>query len=213
MKIFIPIKNISQRVPKKNFRKFKDEPLYKHTLIKFKNHEIYVDTDSDQIIKEVLNDHRLKHVTAYRRDEDLLGHKVSVCDLIKRFIIKFSIKQPIAQIHVTSPFLKCQTLNDALRFMKDYDSVASCNRHNSRFWRKESYGYCPVNHNPLKMEQTQDLPALYEENSAFYIFNPMVILFTGNRIGKNPYFYPITHPENLDIDTESDWQKALEQLK
>ena len=99
--------------------------------------------------------------------------------------------------------------------MKDYDSVVSCNSHNSRFWRQEKYGYCPVNHNPLKLEQTQDLPALYEENSCFYIFKPDVIRNTGNRIGKNPYFYCLEEPYNLDIDTESDWKKisSMEAIK
>ena len=47
MKIFIPIKEISQRVPKKNFRLFDGAPLYKHTLYKLKDFEVYVDTDSE----------------------------------------------------------------------------------------------------------------------------------------------------------------------
>jgi CMP-N-acetylneuraminic acid synthetase len=59
------------------------------------------------------------------------------------------------------------------------------------------------------MEQTQDLPTLYEENSAFYIFRPDVIINMNSRIGTNPYFYSISSPENVDIDTESDWALAL----
>ena len=59
----------------------------------------------------------------------------------------------------------------------------------------------------MKLEQTQDLPALYEENSCFYIFNPEVIKY-GNRIGKTPLFYPTNRLESHDIDTEDDWQTA-----
>ena len=91
----------------------------------------------------------------------------------------------------------------------EYDSVVSCNLHQTRFWRKEAYGYCPVNHNPAKLEQTQDLPAFYEENSAFYIFKPPVLLKHGNRIGQNPYFFVLNEPENLDIDTEEDWNNII----
>ena len=47
MKIFIPIKENSQRVPGKNFREFGGAPLYKHTLYKLSNKSIYVDTDSN----------------------------------------------------------------------------------------------------------------------------------------------------------------------
>ena len=97
--------------------------------------------------------------------------------------------------------------------MKNHDSVVSCNTYNSRFWRKEKYGFCPINHNPIKLEQTQDLPSLYEENSAFYIFSPDIMLSTGNRIGKNPYFYSVEYPFNLDIDTEEDWEKVTKEIK
>ena len=210
--IYIPIKHNSQRVYRKNFRRFGKESLFKHTLLKYTNHKVYVDTDSPEIMELIRLDKRLRHVTVFSRNEDLKGHKVSVCDLIKDFINRYNITEPIAQIHVTSPFLESKTVQNAFKLLSEYDSVVSCNSYNSRFWRKEDYGYCPVNHNPVKMEQTQDLPTLYEENSAFYIFYPKVIMTTGSRIGRNPYFYSLGSPENLDIDTEEDWEIALKEL-
>jgi CMP-N-acetylneuraminic acid synthetase len=30
----------------------------------------------------------------------------------------------------------------------------------------------------------------------------------GSRVGKNPYFYPISKIESIDIDTEDDWEFA-----
>jgi len=209
MKIFVPIKEYSQRVPRKNFRIFYGEPLYKHALLKFSKNQVYVDTDSEEVIKGIQDDARLGHVLTYKRSRELVGHHVSVCDLIKNFIKRFEVQEPIAQIHVTSPFLNNKLLEDAAEYMSNHDSVISCNIHHTRFWRKELYGYCPVNHNPVKIEQTQDLPPFYEENSAFYIFEPKVISSTGSRIGRNPYFYPIGVPHNIDIDTEEDWKIAL----
>ena len=208
MNIFIPIKHNSQRVHRKNFRRFGKEPLFKHTLLKYKKHNVYVDTDSQSIIDLIDQDRRLKHVTVFNRTESLRGDKVSVCDLIRDFIERFKISEPIAQIHVTSPFLRQQTLVNSYTFLEKHDSVASCNSYNSRFWRKENYGYCPVNHNPIKMEQTQDLPTLYVENSAFYIFKPEVISELNSRVGRNPYFYVIDKVESIDIDTEDDWSFA-----
>ena len=209
MIIFIPIKHNSQRVHRKNFRRFGKEPLFKHTLLKLKKHKVYVDTDSQDIVDLISSDKRLNHVTTFHRKEHLRGDKVSVCEIIKSFIEEYQIKDPIAQIHVTSPFLTVQVLEDAYKKIKNYDSVVSCNVHNSRFWKNEQYGMCPVNHNPVKMEQTQDLPTLYEENSCFYIFNPYVIMNLGSRVGRNPYFYPINKTESIDIDTEDDWEFAI----
>ena len=86
-----------------------------------------------------------------------------------------------------------------------HDSVFSADVVQNRFWRKESYGYCPVNHNPMKLEQTQDLPVYYMENSYLYAFLPKVLEYN-NRIGYNPYIMEIGFPYNLDIDTEEDWK-------
>lgn len=212
MIVFIPIKQNSQRVPRKNFRDFGGIELYKHTLYKYVNHEVYVDTDSEEIIYQINSDVKLNNVKIIHRKKELIGDKVSVCDLISSFVEENKISDPIVQIHVTSPFLKEETVVDAYKEIKKYDSVVSCNKLHTRLWRKEKYGYCPVNHNPMKLQQTQDLPAMYEENSAFYIFNPEVILGHNNRIGENPCFYPLNYPENVDIDTEKDMDLALQTL-
>ena len=209
MIIFLPIKHSSQRVPRKNFRDFGGEPLYKHTLLKYANHRVYVDTDSEEITKGIQQDSRLTHVTVIARQENLKGNLVSVCDLIRDFIIRYNISQPIAQIHVTSPFLPEKTVMEASLKIGNYDSVVSATTHQTRFWRRESYGFCPINHNPAKMEQTQDLPTYYEENSAFYIFTPETILDVGSRVGKNPLFIPTALSESLDIDTEEQWDAAI----
>ena len=97
--------------------------------------------------------------------------------------------------------------------IKNHDSVVACNKYQNRLWRKEKYGYAPINHNPLKLEQTQDLPVFYEENSLFYIFNTQYFLNTGSRVGLDPYFYICNYPENIDIDTEDDWKLVKSLVK
>ena len=207
MIVFVPIKEKSQRVPNKNFRLLNKETLYKRCLYKLRDFKVFVDTDSQRIIEEIKDDNKLKNVIAYKRDDHLCGHEVSVCDLIKNFVNSFCLKaEDICQVHVTSPFLKPETLKVAMEKIKEgYDSVVACNAYQNRLWRKEEYGFCPVNHNPLKLEQTQDLPMFYEENSLFYIFNSSYFLKTNCRTGVNPYFYKCSYPENVDIDTEDDW--------
>ena len=43
------------------------------------------------------------------------------------------------------------------------------------------------------------------------MFDAENFLKTSNRIGKNPFFYDVSFPENIDIDTETDW-KLVEEL-
>jgi CMP-N-acetylneuraminic acid synthetase len=206
VKIFVPIKENSQRVFRKNFRKLNGVPLYIRLFEKLKDFEVYVDTDSDKIIDELTA--RYNNVTAYKRKKSLEGDEISVCDLINNFITKFKLKKEwVCQVHVTSPFLKMETLNavEILTKSPNFDSVVSCNILQTRLWKKENYGFIPVNHNPVVLQQTQDLAKYYEENSLFYAFRADLFKKTNMRIGSTPYFYETDFPENLDIDTEEDW--------
>jgi|TARA_X000001036_G_C20689984_1_gene809055 CMP-N-acetylneuraminic acid synthetase len=204
MIVYIPIKKNSQRVPEKNFRTFKGKTLWENTVDKLNNFNVFIDTDSDSIIH---SSKKKDWVTCFSRKRHLTGDQVSVVDLLKNFIDQFSIREPVCQIHVTSPFLNPDHIKFALDKINNegYDSVFSADVVQNRFWRKESYGYCPVNHNPMKLEQTQDLPVYYMENSYLYAFLPKVLEYN-NRIGYNPYIMEIGFPYNLDIDTEEDWK-------
>jgi CMP-N-acetylneuraminic acid synthetase len=210
MIIYIPIKQNSQRVPQKNFREFDGKPLWEHTIDKLKDFEVIVDTDSEEIITKCIDK---KWVLSYYRPEHLRGDEVSVVDLIKNFFDKNPTDEWICQVHVTSPFLNVKHLKDLEEKSKtwEYDSAFSVDVIQNRFWRDEEYGLAPVNHNPMKLEQTQDLPPYYMENSYLYAFTSDVLKF-GNRIGKTPHILEVEFPYNLDIDTEQDWEivKLLE---
>ena len=203
-------------MPNKNFRKVNDLPLYKHVLYKLSKFDVYVDTDSNEVINASNHDPLLSHVTAYHRTESLKGNEVSVIKLINDFIDRFSIQDDeiICQVHVTSPFINPETLSAAYnKLQSGYDSIVSCNVLQTRLWRKESYGVCPINHNPMKLEQTQDLPLYFEENSLFYMFQAGLVKSLGNRVGHNPMFYETNYPENFDIDTEEDWAIFIDMVK
>ena len=204
MIIYIPIKENSQRVPQKNFRDFGGKPLWEHTIDKLKDFEVVVDTDSEEIIKKCIDK---KWVLPYYRPEHLRGDTVSVVDLIKNFFDKNPTEEIIVQLHVTSPFFDVKHLEEVKKkiLLYDYDSVFSVDVIQNRFWREENYGLVPINHNPMKLEQTQDLPKYYMENSYLYAFKQEVLEY-GNRIGKNPSYLEVGFPYNLDIDTEQDWE-------
>ena len=45
-------------------------------------------------------------------------------------------------------------------------------------------------------------------NGAFFIFKKKTFLKYNNRVGKKPYFYEITFPESIEIDTIEDLKLA-----
>lgn len=202
MKIFIPIKKESQRVPNKNFRPFNGLPLYQYVITKLsKEFEVHIDTDSNEILEWCQT---ITNVFGYKRKEKNVGHTNPVTDLIYDFIIDNNIiNEKICQLHITSPLLEIDTIIGALNC--GYDNVIGCDIIYNRFWENKNGKMIPLNHNPNELKQTQDLDPLYLENSSFYIFNSDEFLKTKNRIGNDPHFYEVNYPQNLDIDTEDDW--------
>ena len=86
--IYIPIKENSQRVLGKNFRKLGDSSLWRRTVDKFSEFKIFIDTDSNEILEECKE---INNVEAFEREIGLRGDKVSVCDLLLHFIEIFAI--------------------------------------------------------------------------------------------------------------------------
>jgi CMP-N-acetylneuraminic acid synthetase len=204
---FIPIKTFSQRIPNKNFKTLSNQPLYKYiinTLISNNQSLIYIDTDSEIVLNEYKNN---SNIIVYKRRSDLIDTNTSMNLLIDNLICQFGLENStiICQLHVTNPFVSYGTIKKALEYMKSHDSVVSCNLIQNRLWVKDNNKYSALNHDPSCLIPTQNLPYIYQENSSFYIFTVDSFIENSNRIGKNPYFYPINFPENIDIDNMNDW--------
>jgi len=213
MRIFVPIKENSNRVPNKNFRIFGDVPLYVHTLSRLKGFDVHVDTDSSKILDEISKNENLRHVHAYERNPSLIGDDISACSLITDFILRESVKGPICQVHVTSPFINPGTLIMAKEKLSYHDSVVSCDVIQERLWSSQRGIMYPMNHDPNVLLPTQNLEKIYRENSLFYIFDSDSFMASGRRVGNNPYFYETEFPESLDIDYEDDWNTCVSVYK
>lgn len=110
------------------------------------------------------------------------------------------------QTHATNPLLTSTTIERALdaflRSRTQFDSLFGVTRLQTRLW--DAAGK-PVNHDVRKLERTQDLPPIYEENSNLYLFTRNVLEARGNRIGERPLLFPIPKREAWDIDEEIDF--------
>ena len=210
MKFFVIIKEKSERLPSKNFLDLGGKHLYEHLLDRLDGEDVYVDTDSDFIYSCLKN----TQVTCYRRKQkfiDLetdLDYKVSpVLLMIDHFLDNFveDDTEIIVTPHVTSPFIKLSTIISASKYLtKGYDTVQACTEHKEFTY----FNGKPVNFEENVVQKTQDLEPVVMGNGAFFIFTKKTFKENNNRTGKNPYFYPLTVPESIEIDNIEDWYLA-----
>ena len=207
----VPMKGHSERVPNKNIRDFRGEPLFYRILdtLQASSHieKIIINTDSKLIADLALR--RSPRVQINDRPEAIRGDFVSTNDLI-RHDLSTNTSNFFIQTHSTNPLLTTKTIDRAIKSFFDglkngVDSVFSVNRIFNRFYDNQGN---PINHDINKLSRTQDLSPLLEENSNFYIFSRESFMLSGNRIGKRPFLFPMDKLEAIDIDNEEDFVLA-----
>jgi CMP-N-acetylneuraminic acid synthetase len=113
--------------------------------------------------------------------------------------------------HVTSPFLKPETIGAAVRAVTsgEKDSALTVRPVQTFCW----YQGKPLNYELTHVKRTQDLEPVYAETSACYLFPRALMVEKGRRVGDNPHFMVTDFPESVDIDTEAEFLQAEAYLK
>ena len=206
----VPMRHHSQRVPGKNYRPLAGKPLFQHILETLQAvpeiDTVIVDTDSEQVMDGVRR--LFPNVKLIQRPEHLRADDVPMND-----ILLYDTAQVQAdfylQTHSTNPLLKADTISRGIKaFLSDYpkyDSLFSVTRLQTRLYWQDGRA---INHNPLELLQTQDLPPVYEENSCVYLFTRENLERKKHRIGDKPFMFEIDADEAWDIDEELDFEIA-----
>lgn len=204
----VPMRHHSQRVPGKNYRPLAGKPLFQHVLETLESvpeiETVIVDTDSEPVMEGVRR--FFPDVKLIARPEHLRADDVPMND-----ILLYDTAQVQAdfylQTHSTNPLLKAETVSSAIqKFTTDfpkYDSLFSVTRLQTRLYFQDGRA---INHNPLELIQTQDLPPVYEENSCIYLFTRENLERKKHRIGDRPLMFEIDADEAWDIDEELDFE-------
>lgn len=208
MVALVPMRHHSQRVPGKNYRALAGKPLYVYILTTLSAceeiAEIVVDTDSPIIKQGVASD--FPTVRIIDRPEHLRGDDVPMNEVLLYDVTQVPAPYYL-QTHSTNPLLRPETVSRAMAtFLQDYpdhDSLFSVTRVQMRLWDAQCQ---PLNHDPMTLLRTQDLPPIYEENSCLYIFERSTFEARRNRLGENPLMFEINELEAWDIDQELDFQ-------
>lgn len=206
----VPMRHHSERVPGKNYRLLAGRPLYHHSISALLAcpliAEVVINTDSPTIAEDAAR--HFPQVRLIERPHHLRADTVPMND-----ILLYDVSQVDAayylQTHSTSPFLRSATITRAIEQFQAsyplYDSLFAVTRLQTRLWDALAR---PVNHNPAILLRTQDLPPIYEENSAFYIFTRQTLETFHNRISTRPILFEVDRLEAWDIDEEVDFRIA-----
>jgi CMP-N-acetylneuraminic acid synthetase len=204
----VPMRHHSQRVPGKNYRPLAGKPLFQHILETLGDvpeiETIIVDTDSEPVMDGVRR--IFPTVNLIQRPEHLRADDVPMNDIL--FYDTAQVQADFyLQTHSTNPLLKAETISRAIQsFLTNlpaYDSLFSVTRLQTRLYWQDGRA---INHNPLELIQTQDLPPVYEENSCIYIFTRENLERKKHRIGDSPLMFEIDADEAWDIDEELDFE-------
>jgi len=204
---FIPIKSVSKRIPRKNFRPFCRHPLYKYIITNAVDSEafdeLYVDTDSDEI-KEFA---RKMGAQIIDRPEFMTADDVNGNDLLVYDYEAVKKGDYLFQLFATAPLLRAETIKKCVDFLKnnkDYDSIFTATEESGWFW----FNDLPVNYRPEILPRSQDAKHVLKESTGLYGITKESLLKYKCRIGARPKPFLIAPVEALDIDTEYEFEFA-----
>ena len=211
IKMFLIIKDESERVKGKNFRDIDGLPLHEYFIKRRGAFDIYIDTDSQRILDFYSDESKWPNVTVYKRlqkhiEIEAAGDVSPASLMIERFLNEYVVENEIVVTsHITSPFIKDHTINQAIGLMDIYDSVSSVLSVQEFVVQGVGSRCEPINFDPTKIVKTQSLQPIGVLNGAFFIIRKNIFLKNGlRRISDNHFYFQIDPIQAIDIDTEDD---------
>ena len=203
----VTVRKGSQRVKNKNFKLFAKKNLLIHKIEVLKKinelDDIIINTDSSKAISIAK---KLK-VSFFKREDYYASSECSNSEFWSN-IAKHTDSKYIMFTHCTNPMIKENTYRDFIKiFLKNKDKFDSFNSVSEvkEFLFKNKK---PINFNPTKTPNSQNLPDIVKLNFAINILLTKQMFKTKTLIGKKPYFYKLNQVEGYDINTPLEFSFA-----
>lgn len=216
----IPARGGSKGIPMKNLVSLKKKPLLYYTVSASLNSSLVnrtiVSTDNDKIANEA----RRIGAEVIKRPKILSNSKVAIEPTIKHaleFLKKEEnyIPDVVVLLQNTSPLRTSVHIDNALKLFNKYkyDSVLSGFISHYLLWNLQNKRAIPINYNPLKRLNRQQMKNQFIENGAIYITKYFAFEKSNCRISGNIGFYEMPEEMSIQIDTRYDLLCAEQVMK
>ncbi|MDC1174973.1 hypothetical protein OAT67_06245 [Bacteriovoracaceae bacterium] len=201
----IPVKGNSDRVPKKNIRKFHNTSLIELKISQLLEancfNEIVVSSEDESIL-QIAKD---MGVTAHQRDPKYSTSDVPMSDVYSYLASEVDYEN-VAWVNVTNPLAEAEVYQNAVKAF--YDMPSDKDGLMSVFEIKEYvfYNEKPVNFEPYPWPRSQDLKGLCAPSFVINILKREDLERRGTLVGENPFFYYIDPVTSSDIDYIEDFE-------
>ena len=208
LKVAIPLKTNSQRVPNKNLREFcGGKSLFdvkiEQLLGTFKPSDVYVSSE-DRHVAELCSGYGINFLL---RDPALTPNDAPWHKVVKDVVGNLPQDADVMWVQVTQPlFMDFDAVVE--RWRKEYDSIDSL-----AVVKRITHHILDEKAHPLNFEFgywhkiSQDLPKLYEVTWACFCMKREMVDETGYQIGRKPCLFETTVPL-VDIDSPQDFEVA-----
>lgn len=216
--VVIPAKGNSDRLRDKNLVKVLDKSLTEMACEKFLKskiiNDVYLDTDSEKIIDDVLHLFS-KGLKLIRRPKELANNNITANDLMIYALHSINKCDLLLQSFVTSPLLRIETIDQCIKkFIKSkkFRSFLTVESTQEYWWSKSRN---PLNFDVKNLPNGVDLEKIYKETHGLYGIYTKDLFKYKNRFGLNPMLIETSKVEGLDINDEDDLKflKAIMQYE
>ena len=200
----IPVRQGSQRVKNKNFKEFAGKSLLEHKIDIVKKlpvDNIIVNTDSEYAIS-IANKNNIN----YHKREPYYASSECTNSEYHEYLAQVTDAENILITQVTAPLISLDTYIEAIDIFNNVNcnSLMSIKKIKEYLWYKDK----PINYTLDYAPNSQDLPDYFAPTFGVIIVNREAMLKSKNFICDKPYFYELSENENIDIDTELDFEFA-----
>jgi len=216
----IPARGGSTGIPMKNLRKLNGKPLLFYSIKSSLNSRFItrtiVSTDNLKIAKYALS----QKAEVIKRPKKLANNKAPIEPTMKHVLAILERKERyrpdlIVLLHNTSPLRTSKHIDEAISqfIQKKYDSMLSGYRSHQFLWKKRGDLVSPINYDPAKRPNRQQIKTEFIENGAIYITTYKNFIKTFVRISGKTGMYVMPEELSVDINNESDLILASNILK
>lgn len=200
----VPVKANSERVKKKNLRKFGNTNLFElklKQLKKTKNFKNFIVSSED---KKILKIAKQEGFLTHLRDPYYSTSLVPMSEVYS-YIASAVNAEHVAWINVTNPLADSKIYDNAVKLYKKninkYDSLLSATEVRENFFYKKK----PLNFPRSPWPRSQDLEPLISLPFVINILKKNNLVKWGSCVGKKPFFYILDSVSAKDIDNPEDF--------